>query len=91
MERQRARQVLQQELRDDGMRPFTGINLAMQTSDGSYAHRASTTSPGELRLARLNAHARDSRIVFYEEEHYYVLDDSVRFPLSVSGVPYTTA
>ena len=49
-------------------------------------HKQAESNTNELRLARMNSHARDARIVFYEEEHYYVLDDEKRFPLSVSGV-----
>ena len=39
-----------------------------------------------LRLQRVHAHPRDSRIEFFEDGHYYILDRQTRFPLSVSGV-----
>ena len=70
-----------EEANGDNMRPFQGIG------ETSSRTRSSTTY-NNLRLERQNAHPRDARIVFYEEEHYYVLDDTIRFPLSVSGVSW---
>lgn len=37
-------------------------------------------------LALQHPHARDARIQFFAEDHRYMLDGTVRFPLSVSGV-----
>ena len=39
-----------------------------------------------LRLAIRNAHPLDARITFDEDEHVYTLDQSIQFPVSVSGV-----
>ena len=42
--------------------------------------------PDELRLATVNPHTRDIRIVVIEHDHRYLLDGTVQFPISVSGV-----
>ena len=39
-----------------------------------------------LQLATRNAHPLDARITFDETEHVYTLDQSIQFPVSVSGV-----
>jgi hypothetical protein len=41
--------------------------------------------PDELRLSYVNPHPRDTRIVFTENDHRYMLDGMVQFPISVSG------
>ena len=41
--------------------------------------------PDELRLSCVNPHPRDTRIVFTETDHRYMLDGMVQFPISVSG------
>ena len=41
--------------------------------------------PDELRLSYVNPHPRDTRIVFTENDHRYMLDGMVQFPFSVSG------
>ena len=41
---------------------------------------------GIASLDCINAHPRDSRICFFEEDHLYFLDKKIQFPLSVSGV-----
>ena len=39
-----------------------------------------------LRLELRNAHQRDKRIQFEEHAHRYILDGSIQFPISVTGV-----
>jgi hypothetical protein len=41
--------------------------------------------PACLRLDTVNPHTRDSRIVFMEQDHRYLLDGIIQFPISVSG------
>jgi hypothetical protein len=57
------------------MRPFTSVPM-LPIRRGL---------PDDLRLSYVNSHPRDTRIVFIEDDHRYLLDGSVQFPISVSG------
>jgi hypothetical protein len=60
----------------DSCRPFTMVAMLP----------IRRSPPDELRLATINQHPRDSRIVFIEHDNRYLLDATVQFPISVSGV-----
>ena len=67
-------------------RPFAGVDLRWVVTDMSVGRAPMPPSGTPLRLATHNAHRLDSRVEFMEDEHVYILDGSVQFPISVSGV-----